>query len=255
MIRVARRIADVFDRSYFVGGTKSGYTDYGDVEAAIEAGFMPVVRRHAARAGAGKRSKSYLDIGCAFGFYVRRLSELGWDAAGVDVSEYAIGRGKQRGISNICVASARELPFADASYDFVTAIDVIEHLNLDDAAATVAETRRVLRTGGVAFFATPNVLDNRYWNVRAPDFEDPDTTHINYQSVRSLRTLFADFSRCDVSGHIPFLDQFRAFDAWKLFSTRLFDLWPARPVARRIAWKVLGRGVRYSSYLHAVAVK
>lgn len=248
-------LAHQFDRSYFVGGSKSNYADYGDLEHAIEAGFIPSVLRYAKRARPAGRTASYVDVGCAFGFYVRRLSSTGWAAAGVDISEYAVLRGGQMGISNLAVASATELPFPDASCDYLTAIDVIEHLPPDDAARAVAETKRVLRVGGVAFFATPNVLDNRHWNIRTPDFDDPDTTHINYQSVDSLRALFAGFSRCVVYGHTPFLDQFRAFDAWKVFATRPFDVWPARGVARRLAWKLLGRRIPYASYLHAVVVK
>jgi SAM-dependent methyltransferase len=245
----------VYDRSYYEGSSKSNYADYATLEAAIEKGFMPVVRRYAARAGAGKRPASYLDIGCAFGYYVRALSRLGWDAVGVDVSEYAIGRGKERGLSKILPASATHLPFPDGSFDLVTAIDVVEHLTPEDALRAVSETERVLRKGGLAVYATPNFLDNRYWNTGTPGFEDPDTTHINYQSVASLRELFAGFSECDVRGHTPFPYQFRAFDGSKVFASRVFDLWPARPVGRRIAWKVLGRRVAYSSYLHAVAVK
>lgn len=245
----------VYDRSYFEGGSKSNYGNYAELEAAIEKGFMPAIRRYAARAGAGKVSPSYLDIGCAFGYYVRALTRLGWDAVGVDVSEYAVGRGRRSGLSKIFAASATRLPFPDESFDFVTAIDVVEHLPPDEAMRAATETRRVLRAGGLAVYATPNFLDNRAWNVRTPGFDDPDTTHINYQSVRSLRELFDGFSACEVLGHTPFPYQFRSFDAWKGSRAAIFDLWPARPLARRIAWKMLGRRIPHSSYLHALAVK
>jgi hypothetical protein len=62
-----------------------------------------------------------LDIGCAIGFYVRRLADLGWDAHGIDLSEYAVAEGRKRGIGNLDVAPAQALPFADESFDFVTA--------------------------------------------------------------------------------------------------------------------------------------
>lgn len=245
----------VFDEAYFVGGSKSNYSDYHDVEAAIDAGFMPVIRRHASRAGDRKERRWYLDLGCAFGYYVERLSNLGWDAVGVDVSEYAIGRGRERGISNLCVAAAQSLPFPDEFFDFVTAIDVIEHIPPEDAVAAVAETRRVLRKGGLALFATPNFISNRYWNISMPEFEDPDTSHINYLSVDSLRSLFADFARRRIYGHTPFVDQFRAFDRSWPFEGRHFNLRPVRPVARRIAWKLFGGRIDYSSYLHVIAIK
>lgn len=244
--------AAVFDESYFVGGTKSNYQDYAGVGRAIDKGFMPEVRRYAALAAAGKSGKAYLDIGCAFGYYLERLSKLGWQAAGVDVSAYAIGRGRARGIANLHVARAQELPFRDDSFDFVTAIDVIEHIPPEDGRAAVAETRRVLRPGGLAFFATPNFLSNRYWNVSLPGFEDPDETHINYQSVESLRSLFAEFSRCEVRGHTPFSGQLQAFDA---IGHPMLRVWLIRRLARWVVWKRLGRSLDHSSYLHAVAIK
>jgi SAM-dependent methyltransferase len=243
---------EVFDEAYFVGASKSNYVDYGDVERAIDKGFMPEVLRYAAVAGAGKDERSYLDIGCAFGFYVRRLSSLGWEAAGVDVSEYAIGQGRARGIANLHIASAQDLPFPDESFDFVTAIDVIEHVPPEEGPRVVEETRRVLRKGGLAMYATPNFLSNRYWNVRHPQFVDPDRTHINYQSVESLRALFAEFTQCDIFGHTPFPDQLRVFDA---FGHPFLQAPPVRRLARRVAWRVLGESIDHSSYLHAVAVK
>jgi SAM-dependent methyltransferase len=244
-----------YDESYFVGGSKSNYDDYGAVEQAIDAGFMPVVRRYASAAGAGRNSRAYLDVGCAFGYYVKRLGEVGWDAAGVDVSRYAIERGRARGIEGITVAPAQDLPFPDDSFDFVTAIDLIEHVPSEEAGLVVAEVRRVLRPGGLTLFATPNFLSNAYWNVYTPGFEDPDLTHINYQSVESLRVLFAEFSSCRVYGHTPFLEQFRAFDVAGVLPAPLHRIGPIRERARRVMWKLLGQSVDYSSYLHAVAVK
>jgi 2-polyprenyl-3-methyl-5-hydroxy-6-metoxy-1,4-benzoquinol methylase len=248
-------VRDVYDESYFVGGEKSNYADYGQLREAIERGFMPEVLRYAEHVADGRTGKSCLDIGCAFGFYVERLAGLGWDAAGVDVSEYAIARGKTRGVSNLYVASAQDLPFADGSFDLVTSIDVIEHIPPHQSRVIVAEAMRVLKKGGLAFFATPNFLTNCYWNIYTRGFEDADKTHVNYQSVESLRDHFADFSVCHVYGHTPFVDQFHAFDTSGAFDWRVLQTWPIRPLLRQITWKLLGRSVEYSSYLHAVAIK
>jgi SAM-dependent methyltransferase len=51
-------------------------------------------------------------------------------------------------------ADARRLPFPDAAFDAVYCYHVLEHV--PGPAAAVAEARRVLRTGGIAFFGTPN---------------------------------------------------------------------------------------------------
>jgi 2-polyprenyl-3-methyl-5-hydroxy-6-metoxy-1,4-benzoquinol methylase len=246
-----------YDEAYFVGGTKSNYVDYRQLEATIEEGFMPVVRRYAdsVRTRRGTNNTSYLDIGCAMGFYVERLAKLGWDAHGVDISEYAVAEGRRRGVSNLRVASANELPFAAGTFDFVTAVDVIEHLDQVDARSMVGETLRVLRPGGAFFIATPNFLTNAHWNVFTPGFEDKDSTHINYQSVESLREQLADFEQCYIYGDTPFRQQFSAFEVTGLARRFPFKLPGVARLAHYSSWKLLGRSVEYSSYLHALALK
>ncbi|HET8606463.1 MAG TPA: class I SAM-dependent methyltransferase [Gaiellaceae bacterium] len=247
--------AHPYDEAYYVGGGKSNYLDYAGLEPTIEQGFMPVVLRYAAWTAARHERRAYLDVGCAMGFYVRRLAALGWDAHGVDLSEYAVAEGRRRGIANLSVAPAQALPFTDGSFDLVTSIDVIEHLQPADAHAMVAELRRVLRAGGLCLVATPNFLTNRYWNVYAEAFEDRDATHVNYQSVESLRAHFEGFAGCEIHGDTPFKEQFHAFDVAGAFDRSLLRLPLVRAVGRHVAWKLLGRSVEYSSYLHAVAIR
>lgn len=244
-----------YDEAYFVGGTKSNYDDYRVVEPAIDAGFIPVVVPIAEVAARMTGSREYLDVGCAMGFYVERFADRGWNAHGIDVSEYAIEQGRRRGVEHLALASGDELPYPDERFDFVTAIDVIEHLEPETAQAMVSELRRVLRPGGICFVATPNFLSNQYWNVYSPEFVDADTTHVNYQSVESLRAQFSQFSRCEIYGHTPFVEQFRAFEASEICVASFLRHRFLQGTARYLAWRLLGRSVEYSSYLHAVATK
>lgn len=52
------------------------------------------------------------------------------------------------------VVSAYDLPFAEASFDLVIAVNVLEHI--DDPVRLFAEVRRVLKPGGVFIVRTPN---------------------------------------------------------------------------------------------------
>ena len=243
--------AHPYDKAYYVGGRKSNYVDYSSLEPTIEAGFMPVVLRYAARCA----GRSYLDVGCAMGFYVRRLADLGWDAHGVDLSEYAVSEGLQQGIPNLRVAAAQELPYDDESFDYVTAIDVIEHVPPEEGQQMVDEIYRVLRRGGVTLVATPNFLTNQYWNIYTPSFVDNDETHVNYQSAESLHAQFERFASCRIYGDTPFREQFHAFDVAAPFDRSVLKLPIFKKVGRHVAWKLLGRSVEYSSYLHAVATR
>ncbi|MEM3512471.1 MAG: methyltransferase domain-containing protein [Candidatus Jordarchaeales archaeon] len=98
--------------------------------------------------GRGKRA---LDVGCAYGFVVELLSKLGYDAVGVDVSSYAIRRGRG---GRLVVADAENLPFMEESFNLVTCFAVLEHL-LEPGKA-LQETYRVMRPGGVLVATTPN---------------------------------------------------------------------------------------------------
>jgi ubiquinone/menaquinone biosynthesis C-methylase UbiE len=54
----------------------------------------------------------------------------------------------------VALANLEQIPFADASFDLVTANMVVEHLG--NPAQVLAEVRRVLRPGGRFLYNTPN---------------------------------------------------------------------------------------------------
>ena len=80
------------------------------------------------------------------------LGTLG-KAEGVDIDVEAVGYCRERGLENVRIGEAAELPFEDGSFDLVTALDVVEHL--DDDAAAFREMRRVLRPGGLLLVTVP----------------------------------------------------------------------------------------------------
>ena len=50
--------------------------------------------------------------------------------------------------------AGEQLPFADATFDAVVCMEVLEHV--DDPGAVVAESARVLRHGGIFIYSGPN---------------------------------------------------------------------------------------------------
>jgi SAM-dependent methyltransferase len=93
-----------------------------------------------------------LDVGCGTGANLEMLAQFG-EAAGVDVSSDALEFCRQRGLQNVRQGEAEHLPYEDGSFDLVTGLDVVEHL--DDDLAGLREMRRVLRPGGHAFIFVP----------------------------------------------------------------------------------------------------
>src|ERR1700693_4904566 len=102
----------------------------------IIAGFVEKVCRDI-----GKLRPRILDVGCGTGANLQMLSQFG-AAEGVDVSTEALDFCRARGLAKVKQGAAENLPFEDASFDLVTGLDVVEHL--DDDIAGLGEMRRVL---------------------------------------------------------------------------------------------------------------
>jgi len=92
-----------------------------------------------------------LDVGCGTGANLEMLAQFG-EAEGVDVSDDALEFCRAKGLKTH-KGLAEKLPFADESFDLVTALDVVEHL--DDDAAGLKEMHRILRAGGRTLIFVP----------------------------------------------------------------------------------------------------
>lgn len=101
---------------------------------------------------AGRDDLVILDAGCGTGHLLQQLRTLG-HAEGVDISDEALDFCRKRGLDNVRKADVNDLPFAGDTFDMVTALDVIEHL--DDDVGALREFRRVLKPGGRAFIFVP----------------------------------------------------------------------------------------------------
>jgi len=101
------------------------------------------------------RRPRILDVGCGTGANLLMLSQYG-DAEGVDVSEDALAFCRERGLENVKLGAAEQLPYDDDTFDLVTALDVVEHL--DDDLAGLREMRRVLRPGGRVLLFVPTFM-------------------------------------------------------------------------------------------------
>ena len=101
------------------------------------------------------RRPRILDVGCGTGANLKLLSEFG-DAQGVDVSTDALAFCRERGLQNVQLGSAESLPYEEQTFDLVTALDVVEHM--DDDVSGLREMRRVLRPGGRVLIFVPTFM-------------------------------------------------------------------------------------------------
>lgn len=94
-----------------------------------------------------------LDFGCGTGAFLSVLARFGRVSA-VDGDESAVAFCHRRGHRDVRhVPVATPLPFADDSFDLVTALDVIEHI--EEEGAALHELRRVLRPAGLLLLTVP----------------------------------------------------------------------------------------------------
>src|SRR6185503_10598123 len=98
------------------------------------------------------RNPSILDVGCGTGANLKMLASYG-KVEGVDISPQAVEFCRQRGLESVRLGAAEQLPYENNSFELVTALDVLEHL--DDDVAGLREMRRVLRRDGRVLLFVP----------------------------------------------------------------------------------------------------
>src|SRR5438093_1772246 len=97
-----------------------------------------------------------LDIGCGEGHNTRLLAKCGARVTAIDIAEAFIAHAQEAeketplGI-NYRVASAVDLPFADAAFDFATAF--MSLMDVPETVRVLAEAYRVLKPGGFLQFS------------------------------------------------------------------------------------------------------
>lgn len=123
-----------------------------------------------------------LDVGCGTGANLEMLSEFG-EAEGVDVSSDALTFCRARGLRNVKQGEAEALPYEDNSFDLVTGLDVVEHL--DDDVAGLKEIRRVLRRGGHTLLFVPAFMF--LWGV-----QDDVSNHRRRYTLKELKQAVRD---------------------------------------------------------------
>jgi SAM-dependent methyltransferase len=113
---------------------------------------LDAMARHLPR---GRRAKArLLDIGCGNGWYLKLVSGLGWEAAGVDFDEKAVTAARRAGL-NVTLGIAENSAERAEQYDVITLAHVIEHLHRP--TETLRLCWSLLKPSGVLWIETPNM--------------------------------------------------------------------------------------------------
>jgi SAM-dependent methyltransferase len=183
--------ADAVLESAYAGAASDDYIDEeaGQRETArralgrIEARLTPVP---IPTGNGGPRHRTLLDLGCWVGFLLSEAAERGWDAIGVEPSEFASAYARDQLGLDVRTGDLFGTDLPLGHFDAIVMGDVIEHLpRPDDALERMAA---LLRPGGIVWMALPDAgslvargLRGRWWSVIP--------THVQFFTRRSMRTL------------------------------------------------------------------
>lgn len=93
-----------------------------------------------------------LDIGCGGGFNLNILQKFG-RIQGIDIEPKSVSYSKKRGFEIKLVKNNYKLPFEKNSFDFITCLDVLEHI--EDDERYLREILRILRPNGRVIIFVP----------------------------------------------------------------------------------------------------
>lgn len=98
-----------------------------------------------------------LDVGCATGEYTRVLAR-GFDRVdAIDIERNRLDHFRTSGVPggvHLAIQSVYDLEYDDSSFDVISMIEVLEHL--ERPLDALIELRRVLKPGGAILLTTPN---------------------------------------------------------------------------------------------------
>jgi SAM-dependent methyltransferase len=154
------------------------------------AAAVPAQRALVAASGieAGTR---VLDVGCGSGEFLRLLTGLGAVASGIDPAPGMVAAARTAApLADVRVGDAENLPWADASFDVVTAVNALQFA--EDTVGALEEFARVTVDGGFVAIANwaegaLNDLDAIEAAVAEADGQSPEADGDEPQSDGDLR--------------------------------------------------------------------
>jgi SAM-dependent methyltransferase len=105
--------------------------------------------RRALRVAALHPGARVLDVGCGTGRWIRRFGKMGFRTIGIDATLGMLDLARDRaGGGQLAAGMAQQMPFADASFDCVSDVTVVQHIPAKIQPLALHEMIRVLKPGG-----------------------------------------------------------------------------------------------------------
>lgn len=128
-----------------------------------------------------------LDVGCAWGGYLWRMQQLGWEAYGVELNAQATSFARQElGLTHVSAGSIENLDYPDGFFDVVHLSMVLEHLH--DPLVTLRKVQLLLKDTGQLILSVPDIdgTEARLFKDKAYTLQVPQ--HLSHFSPATIRT-------------------------------------------------------------------
>jgi ubiquinone/menaquinone biosynthesis C-methylase UbiE len=178
-----KKIAREFGKDFFDGERRHGYGGFNYSPKYWTQVVSDIIEYYKLKDGS-----KILDIGCGKGFmlydFLRANSKL--EVHGIDISSYAIKNCLPEVKNYVTVGNARQLNFADNSYDLVISINTLHNLKLDECKEAFKEASRVSKSHSF-------IIVDAYRNIEEKKrMESWNLTALTYMSTKEWELLFAE---------------------------------------------------------------
>jgi SAM-dependent methyltransferase len=146
------------DRDHFAGLDEEMYAR--SVQATREASYHRLLAHVSAVIKGGR----WLDVGCSYGWLLKRVRAAGFDGYGVEPSPDAAQKARDAGLK-VATGIFPEVAGDGPPYSVVSFMDVLEHV--PDPMLVLESTSRQLDPGGVVVIQVPDQSCLLYWLAKS----------------------------------------------------------------------------------------
>jgi len=149
--------------------------------------------------------RNILDVGCGSGLLTQLLNDRGYDTIGIDISENAVIKCREKGLKSYQQDLSEELVFEDEIFDCVLMSEVIEHLV--DPYFALREIHRVLKKAGILIITTPNssfITRRLRYLLGKTCTETQNFSHLRFYNEKLLKKIVQEvnYDIVDLKGYL-----------------------------------------------------
>lgn len=115
------------------------------------------LNRVADRVQAHMHKGTVMDLGLGDGYLLQEFHRRGLTVTGLDIADVNIQKLREKMSSeiNLVVGNICQMPFAQDTYDGITASEILEHMSNEELDKAIQEIHRVLKPNGIGIVTVP----------------------------------------------------------------------------------------------------